>query len=137
MPSFETDSTGLAPAVNFGGIDDWGFDVVKLFPNAIVLTGRSWFIETYFWPVSKDETRVEWALHLLPAQTWGERVAQEYPHLMNREVACEDLSMVEAQHRMLSSGVVTDFWLSFQEIMLAHHYDVANTMIASKAGQQL
>lgn len=129
MPSFEHDSTGLPPGVNFGELDDWAFDVVKLYPNCIVLTGRNWFIETYFWPISKDRSVAEWALHLLPAKTWGERVAQEFPHLVNREVACEDLSMMEVQHAALAGGAVTDFWLSFQEIMLAHHYRTSRRML--------
>ena len=132
MPSFDHDSSGMPPAINFGGLEDWAFDVIKLYPNLIVLTGRDWFIETYFWPISKDRSIAEWALHLLPAKTWGERVAQEFPHLVNREVACEDLSMMEGQHQALAGGAVTDFWLSFQEIMLAHHYRTSRRMLGAK-----
>jgi glycine betaine catabolism A len=122
FPSFDSDSTGLPPGVNFGKLDSWAFDIVKLFPNLIVLTGKDWFIESYAWPLAANKTFYEFATFLRNPKTYGERVAQEFSYVITREVALEDLYLLENQQSALENGAVTDYFLSYQELVIAHHF---------------
>lgn len=122
FPSFDSDSTGLPPGVNYAHLDSWAFDIVKFFPNVFFLTGKDWFIEGYSWPLAPNKTLYEWNTVLRNPKTYGERVAQEFSYALTREVAQEDLFLLERQQRALESRAVTDYFLSYQELVVAHHY---------------
>jgi glycine betaine catabolism A len=130
FPSFDSDSHGLPPGVNFGKLDLWAFDVVKFFPNLVMLTGRDWFIEGYSWPLAADKTLYEWNTFLRNPKTYGERVAQEFSYVLTREVALEDLFLLERQQSALENGAVTDYFLSYQELVVAQHYRSRARMLA-------
>jgi Rieske 2Fe-2S family protein len=132
FPSFDSDSRGLPPGVNFGKLDSWAFDVIKFFPNLVVLTGRDWFIEGYSWPLAADKTLYEWNTVLRNPKTYGERVAQEFSYALTREVALEDLFLLERQQSALENGAVTDYFLSFQELVVAQHYRSRARMLAKQ-----
>jgi phenylpropionate dioxygenase-like ring-hydroxylating dioxygenase large terminal subunit len=134
FPSFDSDSTGLPPGVDFGKLENWAFDIVKIFPNITILTGRDWFIETYTWPAAADETVYDWAIQLRTPKNWGERVAQEFPIVIGREIACEDLFLLERQQEAMQSEAVQDYFLSFQELVVAHHYRSRKRMLAKAEG---
>ncbi len=130
-PSFNSDSSKLPPGVNFSKLGPWAFDGVKFFPNMILLTGRDWFAEFHFWPLSATETQIEWNLFLRPPKDYGERVAQEFSHAFTKEIALEDLNLLEDQQRALESGAMKDYFLSFQEVALAHHHRNRLRMMAA------
>lgn len=134
FPSFDSNSEGLPPGVNFAKLEHWAFDIVKLFPNLIMLTGRDWFIEGYTWPSAANESIYEWNIYLRNPKTYGERVAQEFPYVLGREIACEDLFLLEKQQDALESGAVTDYFLSFQELIVAQHYRSRNHMLSTAEG---
>lgn len=134
FPSFDSDSTGTPPGVNFGNLENWAFDVVKLFPNMFMLTGKDWYAEGYAWPVSRNETLYEYNFYLRNPKTYGERVAQEFSYVLGREIACEDLYLLEKQQAALESGGVTDFFVSFPELVVAHHYRSRRRMLSGERG---
>lgn len=134
FPSFDSNSEGLPPGLNFGGQENWAFDVVKFFPNFSILTGRDWLIEAYVWPAAANETIYEWNIHLRKPKSYGERVAQEFPYVIGREIACEDLFLLERQQEALQSRAVTDYFLSFQELVVAHHYRGRKRMLSRAEG---
>jgi glycine betaine catabolism A len=133
FPSFDSDSTGRPPGVNFGKLSYWAFDVIKFFPNLVMLTGRDWLIEGYCWPVAANQTLYEWSIFLRNPKTYGERVAQEFSYALAREIACEDLFLLERQQSALENGAVTDYFLSFQELVVAHHYRSRARMLSNGA----
>ncbi|HEY2483835.1 MAG TPA: aromatic ring-hydroxylating dioxygenase subunit alpha [Candidatus Binataceae bacterium] len=135
FPSFDSDSSGLPAGVNFGKIDSWAFDVVKFFPNLIMLTGRDWFIEVYAWPLAADRTLCEFNTFLRNPKTYGERVAQEFSYVVTREIAQEDLYLLERQQSALENGAVTNFFLSFQELVVAHHYRNRARLLSNGEGR--
>lgn len=122
FPSFDSNSEGTPPGVNFGNAEFWAFDVVKLFPNTIILIGKDWIIDSFTWPISKDKSLYEFNMYLRNPKDYGERVAQEFSYIVAREIACEDLFLLEKQQEVLESEAMTDYYLSFQELMVAHHY---------------
>lgn len=134
FPSFDSDSSGCPDGVNFGKLENWAFDIVKLFPNVVLLTGRDWFIEGYAWPVSAGETLYEWNTFLRNPKNYGERVGQEFSYIVGREIACEDLFLLARQQEALESGAVSDFFLSFQELVVAQHYRSRDRMFLKVEG---
>lgn len=134
FPSFDSNTEGMPPGINFGNLDHYAFDVVKFFPNMMILTGRDFFGEGYIWPTAANETIYEFALRLRKPKSYGERVAQEFPMVLNREIGCEDLYLLEKQQDVLESGAVKDYFLSFQEMIVAHHYRSRNNMFAKAKG---
>lgn len=134
FPSFDSNSEGLPPGVDFGKLEHWAFDIVKLFPNLIMLTGRDWFIEGYTWPSAANESVYEWNIYLRNPKTYGERVAQEFSYIIGREIACEDLFLLEKQQDALESGAVTEYFLSFQELIVAQHYRSRAHMLSTAEG---
>lgn len=135
FPSFDPDTTGLPPGVNFGKLDSWAFDVIKFFPNFVMLIGRDWFIESYCWPVAANKTLYEWNMLLRNPKSYGERVAQEFSYILGREIACEDLFLIERQQSVLENGVMDKYFLSFQELIVAQHYRSRAHMSAKVAAQ--
>jgi phenylpropionate dioxygenase-like ring-hydroxylating dioxygenase large terminal subunit len=134
FPSFDSNTEGTPPGVNFSDLGPWAFDVIKLFPNLILLIGKDWFIDSYAWPLSKDKTLYEWGLRLRTPKDYGERVAQEFSYVVNREVACEDLFLLEKQQSAMQNGAVSEYFLSFQELVVAHHYRSRDRMLAKMEG---
>lgn len=134
FPSFDSNSSGLPPGVNWAKLDSWAFDVVKVFPNLIILTGRDWFIESWVWPLAAGKSVYEWAIILRNPKTYGERVAQEFSYSLAREIGQEDLFLLEKQQDALESGAVTDYFLSYQELVVAHHYRTRARWLAKHKG---
>jgi hypothetical protein len=99
-----------------------------------MLTGRDWFIEGYTWPSAANESIYEWNIYLRNPKTYGERVAQEFSYIIGREIACEDLFLLEKQQAALESGAVTEYFLSFQELIVAQHYRSRAHMFSKAEG---
>ena len=59
----------------------------------------------------------------------GERLSHEFFLSRGRQVFLEDMNTLEAQHAVLSSGVLSHLQLSQQEMSLMHHYKVSREML--------
>lgn len=129
LPSACFDNDSLPPAINPSRAENWLFDVVEIFPNVVMLFGQHYRIEITFQPVSAAKTIVTNETFVYKAANLAERAGQELFLTREREVVREDLSLLEAQQQALSSGAMRDVYLSRQEMALAHHYKVRETML--------
>ncbi len=129
-PAFDNDNTGLPPGVNPLRSDTWAFDVVKLFPNLVMLNSNSWHLAIWFWPVDEVRTVIRAERLFYKAKNAGERFGQAFSKVRAREVLREDLNTLEATQDALMSGMMEHIYLSQQELPIQHHFKVAEDMIA-------
>src|SRR5207244_13012705 len=102
------------------GVSNWAFDSNVIFPNLIFHVGKGWYITYNFWPLAVDRTLMEYRFYMMQANSYGERVSQEFSKVLARDLLREDLSTLEAVQAGLASGALTHMPLSDQEIMLRH-----------------
>lgn len=119
----------LPPALNPARAEHWLFDVIELFPNKVMLLGQHYRIELTFHPVTASRTIVTNETFVYKPQNLAERASQELFRQREREVVREDLSLLEAQHSALATGVMAHVILSRQEMALAHHFRVRRAML--------
>jgi Rieske 2Fe-2S family protein len=129
LPAADFDYDGMAPALNPGRAQYWLFDVIEFYPNILMLPGKHYYMELQFWPLSADETEITASAYAYPAKNFGQRIAQEFFRTRFREILREDMNTLEAQQAAISSGVLEEVHLSQQELVLAHHYRVSDTML--------
>lgn len=132
-PSYYGDSEGLAHGLNFGRLEHWSFDIIRLFPNALFLPGKDFCVAFRVWPLAHDRTLLEIVNHQRTPKTYGERVAQEFAYVLGREVASEDLSLLEKQQKALATGSMKEMTLSYQEYGVATQYRTLRRMIEENA----
>jgi hypothetical protein len=119
----------LPAGVNPSRYEHWAFDVVQLYPNAVFLFGNNWHIEIFFGPIDVDHTEVVQDLYYYRPKSAGERISHQFFLSRGRQVFLEDMNTLEAQHAVLSSGVLSHLQLSQQEMSLMHHYKVSREML--------
>jgi len=129
IPSFGGEMPALPPGVNPSRYEHWAFDVVQFYPNAVFLFGNNWHIEIFFGPIDVDHTEVVQDLYYYRPKTAGERLSHQFFLSRGRQVFLEDMNTLEAQHAVLSSGVLSHLQLSQQEMSLMHHYKVSREML--------
>ncbi len=128
---FQNDTLPLA--VNPSRAPYWLFDVIELFPNVVMLLGQHYRIEIRFLPVSASRTVVLNETFVYQPANLAERAGQELFRIREKEVVREDLSLLEAQHAALATGVMEHVVLSRQEMALAHHFRVRQAMLEAHA----
>ncbi len=129
-PAFDTERSDLPPGVNPLRSDIWAFDVIKLFPNLVMLNSRSWHLALWFWPVDEGRTLIRAERLFYKARNAGECFGQAFSKVRAREVLREDLNTLEATQEALMSGAMQHIHLSRQELPIQHHFKVAEDMIA-------
>ena len=129
IPSFGGEMPALPPGVNPSRYEHWAFDVVQFYPNAVFLFGNNWHIEIFFGAIDVDHTEVVQDLYYYRPKNAGERLSHQFFLSRGRQVFLEDMNTLEAQHAVLSSGVLSHLQLSQQEMSLMHHYKVSREML--------
>jgi glycine betaine catabolism A len=129
IPAFGGEMPALPPGVNPSRYEHWAFDVVQFYPNAVFLFGNNWHIEIFFGPIDVDHTEVVQDLYYYRPKNAGERLSHQFFLSRGRQVFLEDMNTLEAQHAVLSSGVLSHLQLSQQEMSLMHHYKVSREML--------
>lgn len=119
----------LPPLVNPGGVPAWSFDVLGLFPNTIILTGRGIAVSIVMWPHAHDRTFFDIRVYMKPIQNMAQRICREALIAMTRDVMREDFDHVEPQQSALSPDAITHFQLSDQELAVRHGYAVLRRVI--------
>jgi len=113
----------LPTGVNPANCDPWGLDSFQLFPNfAIVIWSQGWYLTYHYWPTSHDSHIFEGTLYFPEPRTPSERVAQELAAVSFKEYALQDASTLEATHTMIGTGVVENFLLNDQEVLIRHFH---------------
>lgn len=129
-PAFDNDNRGLPAGVNPLRSEIWAFDVVKLFPNLVMLNSNSWHLAIWFWPIDAGRTLIRAERLFYKANNAGERFGQAFSKIRAREVLREDLNTLEATQHALMSGMLRHILLSQQEIPIQHHFKVGEDMLA-------
>ena len=121
------DLGAMPPGLNPGRVDPWGIDNFQIFPNLEILVYRGWYLTYRYWPTSHNTHRFEGSLYFLPATTVRERVEHEVAAVVFKEFALQDAGMLEGTQMALDSGVLCEFPLGDQELLVRHfHTTVAD-----------
>lgn len=128
---WETPDVGELPAgVNPGKVEPWGISNFQIFPNLEILLYAGWYILYRYWPTSASSHHFEATLGYLPARTVRERVEHEVSSVVFKEFALQDAGMLGGTQAALETGVLHDFPLSDQEILVRHFHKVVGDWVA-------
>jgi nitrite reductase/ring-hydroxylating ferredoxin subunit len=128
----------IPPGVNPGGVEPWGISNFQIFPNVELLVYSSgWYLLYRYWPTSVGTHRFEGTLGLHPARTVRERVEHEVASVVFKEFALQDAGMLGGTQAALETGVVRDFHLNDQEVLVRHFHKVVADWVADHRREQL
>jgi nitrite reductase/ring-hydroxylating ferredoxin subunit len=106
---WRTPDVGELPAgLNPGGIDSWGISNFQIFPNLEILIYGGWYLLYRYWPTSHNTHRFEAFTAFAP----------------------QDAGMLGGTQAALETGVVEDFPLNDQEILVRHLHKVVGDWVA-------
>lgn len=118
------------PNLNPDKVNNWAFDVHVLYPNCAILLGLGWSVIHRFLPLAVNRTRWLTSLYMTKPRNAGEAVSQEFSKILTRDLLREDLATCETNQNGLDQAVIPEMWLSDQEIMLRHGYEVVEQAVA-------
>jgi phenylpropionate dioxygenase-like ring-hydroxylating dioxygenase large terminal subunit len=120
---WDTPDLGEMPhGLNPGRVDPWGIDNFQIFPNLEILIYRGWYLAYRYWPTSHNTHLFEATLSFLPATTVRERVQHEVATVVFKEFALQDAGTLKGTQMALDSGVLREFPLSDQELLVRHFH---------------
>jgi nitrite reductase/ring-hydroxylating ferredoxin subunit len=123
---WEAPDLGPIPAgVNPGGVEPWGISNFQIFPNTEVLIySTGWYLIYRYWPTSPSTHRFEGTLAFSPARTPRERIEHEVAAVVFKEFALQDAGMLGGTQAALETGVIDEFPLNDQEVLVRHFHKV-------------
>ncbi|MEZ0363143.1 SRPBCC family protein [Mycobacterium sp. pUA109] len=122
---WETPDIGELPAgLNPGGIEPWGISNFQVFPNTEILIYGGWYLLYRYWPTSHNTHRFEAYTYFHPARSVRERIEHEVAAVVLKEFALQDAGMLGGTQAALEYGIVDDFPLNDQEILVRHLHRV-------------
>jgi hypothetical protein len=121
----------LSAGLNPGGVEPWGISNFQIFPNIEILSYGGWYLIYRYWPTSPSTHRFEGTLAFQPATTVRERVEHEVASVVFKEFALQDAGMLGGTQAALETGVLHEFPLSDQEILVRHFHKVVGDAVAS------
>jgi hypothetical protein len=118
---WRTPDLGELPAgLNPGGIEPWGISNFQIFPNIEILIYGGWYLLYRYWPTSHNTHRFEAFTYFSPARTVRERIEHEVASVVLKEFALQDAGMLGGTQAALETGVIDEFPLNDQEILVRH-----------------
>ncbi|CAJ1503888.1 SRPBCC family protein [[Mycobacterium] kokjensenii] len=127
---WQTPDIGEIPAgVNPGGIEPWGISNFQIFPNTEILIYGGWYLLYRYWPTSHNTHRFEAHTYFHPARTVRERIEHEVAAVVLKEFALQDAGMLGGTQAALEYGIVDDFPLNDQEILVRHLHKVVGDWV--------
>jgi nitrite reductase/ring-hydroxylating ferredoxin subunit len=123
---WRTPDIGELPAagLNPGGIEPWGISNFQIFPNTEILIYGGWYLVYRYWPTSYNTHRFEAYTYFHPAGSVRERIEHEVAAVVLKEFALQDAGMLGGTQAALEYGIVDDFPLNDQEILVRHLHKV-------------
>lgn len=100
----------------------WSIDVTHFFPTFLMSMGTGMYFSHQIWPLAPNRSRYEVRAFLKPAQTAGQRFAQEHALVELRDTLLEDTSTLERTQRALDAGIIREFVFHDHELAVRHHY---------------
>ena len=127
---WRTPDLGELPAgLNQGGIEPWGISNFQIFPNLEILIYGGWYLLYRYWPTSHNTHRFEAYTAFHPARTVRERIEHEVAAVVLKEFALQDAGMLGGTQAALETGIVDDFPLNDQEILVRHLHKVVGDWV--------
>lgn len=93
-------------------------------PNLEILIYGGWYLLYRYWPTSHNTHRFEAYTYFHPARSVRERIEHEVAAVVLKEFALQDAGMLGGTQAALEYGVVEDFPLNDQEILVRHLHKV-------------
>lgn len=133
FPSFpKVDMEALPRGVNASRFDEWGFDIVHVFPNLVMSPNANMHGLMTFWPIDHEHTEIRNVRFGYAPKKNSDRVAAAYAVARVREVIREDMAPMELNTRAISSGFLPHIVLSDQERVIQNHYRAADDMLSQE-----
>ena len=115
----------MSAGLNPGNIEPWGITNFQIFPNLEILIYHGWYLLYRYWPTSHNTHKFEAYNAFHPARTVRERIEHEVASVVLKEFALQDAGMLGGTQAALEYGVVDDFPLNDQEILVRHLHKVS------------
>jgi phenylpropionate dioxygenase-like ring-hydroxylating dioxygenase large terminal subunit len=109
--------------------ENWAFDVYFIFPNLWMGLFNGFYFTHEMWPTALGMTRQETRMYQPLPRTHSERFTWEYQKALNRDVWLEDLSTLESTWEGVNSGVITEYVLQDNEVLLRSFYRSVERMV--------
>ncbi len=128
---WEAPDLGEVPAgVNPGGAEPWGISNFQIFPNIeLLIYSSGWYLMYRYWPTSTGSHRFEGTLAFQPARTVRERIEHEVAAVVFKEFALQDAGMLGGTQAALETGVLDEFHLNDQEVLVRHFHKVVGDWV--------
>ena len=123
------DMSNYPPGINPSRFDQWGFDIVHLFPNCVFAPQANTHSYMTFWPIDHETTEVRNWRFAYGTDNPADAIAQSYSVTRGREVIREDMNTMETTLLGALSGAIPHVVLSQQELLIQNHYRAANVML--------
>jgi nitrite reductase/ring-hydroxylating ferredoxin subunit len=124
----------IPPGVNPGKVEPWGISNFQIFPNVeLLIYSTGWYLMYRYWPTSVGTHRFEATLGFHPARTVRERVEHEVAAVVFKEFALQDAGMLGGTQAALETGIVDEFPLNDQEILVRHFHKVVGDWVEEHA----
>ena len=120
------------PGINPSRFEEWGFDIVHLFPNCVFAPQANTHSYMTFWPIDHETTEIRNWRFAYGSDNPVDAIAQAYSVTRAREVIREDMNTMETTLRGISSAAVPHVVLSRQEALIRNHYRDANDHVAQE-----
>src|SRR3546814_801648 len=124
VAAYSDSAASLPPGINLDKSNEWAFDILEIFPNAVMFLSANLFGIIRLWPTAADRTHCELEVYLPPASTAAGRVAQEYGVVSLRDVVREDMNTAVGIQSVAEPG--GKFILCDQEIEVRHQYETTD-----------
>ena len=130
VPMSSRSSISCRRASTRPGAPQWGIDSFHFFPNWMLLIwAPGWYLTYHYWPTAVDKHIFEGTMYFIPPKNARQRLAQELAAVTFKEYALQDSNTLEVTQTMIGTGVVKEFPLCDQEILLRHLHKVAHDYV--------
>ena len=126
----EFNAENMPPGVNPTRSKKWAFDEYVIFPTFHVLLFFGMCITHNVWPIDVDRAVWEARVYLPEAENVAQCFSREYGRALLRDAWLEDGSTLEASQVGLASGLIDNFILQDQELLLRHSSKVVEDYVA-------
>ncbi|MBV7483848.1 aromatic ring-hydroxylating dioxygenase subunit alpha [Bordetella sp. BOR01] len=128
FPKF--DFSTQPPGINPSRFDEWGFDIVHIFPNCVFAPQANTHSYMTFWPIDHGHTEIRNWRFAYESDNPVDAIAQAYSVTRAREVIREDMNTMETNLVGILSGAIPHTVLSKQERVIQNHYRAIDDMLA-------
>src|SRR3546814_6628881 len=78
VAAYSDSAASLPPGINLDKSNEWAFDILEIFPNAVMFLSANLFGIIRLWPTAADRTHCELEVYLPPASTAAGRRSEEH-----------------------------------------------------------